>query len=718
MNFETIFSKSALEAAFHSINCNVGIDLKDKANFLANLSQNIESLRDDLLAQIYAPEPLLNVNLKTDSKIRHIGISTLKDKIVQKVLYDALNLHFDSIFSNRSYAYRRGKSTTKALNRASNYINEGYNIILKSDIKDFFECINQAKLIDLLRAHIKDTRLLELILLFVKNGSFKKLDYSAHELGIHQGDIISPFLSNLYLDSFDKFLEKENHHIRYGDDFVVFFKQISHAKLALNKIEQFLNNIDLKLNKEKTYIKHINEGFSFLGVEFKNRDKKIKESSLNKLLDKIANIPNERESFNQLLLTIKNHYFKVASKNDKIIILDSITRAISQIILQTRKHNLGKKNIKNLFANIKLELITDRENTLDSAFKLAQTKPSIETTARQKITKKANFYVRQFSSKQILCALNMGQNIGISKYSFVLKEFGKIIKKVPQSHIKRIIIGDKGIYISSNLIFTCAKNKIPIDFIDRRGNPYAQLLTYRSSFSQTAQNQSALLNTPAQLAIAREIIHSKLSNAANFIKLLARYHEGLDESINKIISAKNNLKKAKDIAELMGFEGLAASAYWQGISLVLSVPFIGRITLGARDVVNSSINYGYAILYGRIAHNLVRFGLNLSISFLHAQAGTKPTLVFDMIEEFRSFVVDRVIVSMFNKNEPLKIDKDGLTAESRMLIAKNINEKLQSYTTWHKQRIQIDNIIQTQASNLAKFVNGEIKSYKGFVGKF
>lgn len=97
----------------------------------------------------------------------------------------------------------------------------------------------------------------------------------------------------------------------------------------------------------------------------------------------------------------------------------------------------------------------------------------------------------------------------------------------------------------------------------------------------------------------------------------------------------------------------------------------------------------------------------------------KPTLTYDMIEEFRTFVVDRTIISMLNKDEPIKLGNDGLlTKSSRQLIAKNIKEKLGSYTMWKKESRKVENIIQTQSFNLAKVVKGEAKSYRAFIGKF
>lgn len=118
-------------------------------------------------------------------------------------------------------------------------------------------------------------------------------------------------------------------------------------------------------------------------------------------------------------------------------------------------------------------------------------------------------------------------------------------------------------------------------------------------------------------------------------------------------------------------------------------------------------------------HSLVHAGLSLSISFLHALDDKKPTLTFDMIEEFRTFIVDRTVIAMLNKDEPIKLGNDGLlTKPSRQLIAKNIKEKLGSYSMWKKESRKLENIIQTQCFNLAKTVNGESAKYRAFIGKY
>ena len=170
----------------------------------------------------------------------------------------------------------------------------------------------------------------------------------------------------------------------------------------------------------------------------------------------------------------------------------------------------------------------------------------------------------------------------------------------------------------------------------------------------------------------------------------------------------------------MGYEGEISTLYWQALGHILrdKVTFEGRKTKGAKDLVNASLNYGYALLYARVQNALLKAGLALHISFLHTMQEGKPTLVYDLIEEFRAFVVDRTIISMLNKNEPLKInDKGELHKESCKLIVKNVMERLGVYTKYKKSSKKVETIIQDQAYRLARHVRKEEK-YKPFIGKY
>jgi group II intron reverse transcriptase/maturase/CRISPR-associated endonuclease Cas1 len=733
-----IITYNNLLDAYNTINKNsIGLDEISFIEFEQNLHTNLKELANDILLGTYAPEPLKNIEIDkpNSNEKRPISISSIKDKIIQQLLYQQLNPFIDSILSDKSYAYRENKSTLKAINRVSNYINQKYHWIAKTDIDNFFDSIDHNILISKLQELIADNQLIKLLVLFLDIGSFKGYDYLQHNLGVHQGDILSPMLSNIYLDSMDKYLEQQNiAFVRYADDFVMLFKKEKEAKSTLANLKIYLKSLNLTLEESKTYITHINDGFTFLGITYKGKYKSIQNERFQKTISKLYKLSKKSIPFyqyitnlNSYLLALKNYYLKIIQNNQtqldmlKNALIDSISQKI--YLSRTSKEIKTKKEFRLLLEKIKLSILFTQDPKDIQELILAKgiEKYLANKTYNQdtKINKQKNKYSKKFALQSTLHINKKGVMLGISKNKFVLKEYGRVKTTYPLDKIKRIIFEGKGFSLSSNVIKKCAQNNISIDFIDNKYYPYASLITYNATTTHTIHKQAMLLNTPKQLYLAKAFIKSKAKNQLNYIKYLNKYHANLQDHIQTIQKHIPKIKKATSINQLMGIEGTISTIYWDAIRAILDIDFPRRITLGAKDIVNSSLNYAYAILYGKVQESLVLAGLSLNISFLHSLDKQKPTLTFDAIEQFRSFIVDRVIISMLNKDEPIKLDKKGLlTKKSRQLIAKNIYEKLGSYTNYKKESKKIENIIYQKAYELASYINQNSKSFKPFIGKY
>ncbi len=736
-----IFTHDNLKLAFEEISKNAsGLDEISYKEFKKEFSKNVTQLIETIITGAYTPEPLKKIEIdKPDSdEKRPIALSSIKDKLVQRTLYLHLNPYFDEQFSNKSYAYRKDKSTINAINRVSQFITEQNHHVLKADIDNFFETINHDKLLLILDKQISDKSITRLISLFLQTGGFQVFDYNDHIDGVHQGDIISPLLSNIYLDSMDKFLDEyEIPFVRYADDFVVLAPKKEQIITIKEKIEKFLDALDLKLGIEDTFVTRINDGFTFLGVQFEGKNRSVDNTRFQKSISKLYKLSKNKSGsekyiheINSYLFALKNYYLKIISKNSTQVahlqnaLIDSIAQKV--YLFKNNKTITTKKAFKIVLEKIEFGILFEAEAVEDKinliiakAYEHYLSNKSYKDS-KTKIDKKKNDYAKKFANDTTLHVSTPGLMLGISKHTFTLKEYGKVKKQFPLDQIKRIILEGKGYSLSSNVIKVAADNGITIDFIDRDGNQYASLITYKSTLSQVVHKQAMMLNTPIQFKIALEFIRGKAKNQINYLKYLDKYHRLLDQNIvkmqNTLVSCQTS---ATTVNELMGYEGSISALYWESLRLVISTPFEKRITFGAKDIVNSSLNYGYAMLYGKVQHSLVHAGLSLNISFLHSLDTKKPTLTYDMIEEFRTFVVDRTIISMLNKDEPIKLGNDGLlTKASRQLISKNIKEKLGSYTMWKKESIKVENIILTQCYALAKVVNGETPKYKAFIGKF
>lgn len=169
----------------------------------------------------------------------------------------------------------------------------------------------------------------------------------------------------------------------------------------------------------------------------------------------------------------------------------------------------------------------------------------------------------------------------------------------------------------------------------------------------------------------------------------------------------------------MGTEGTAGRIYWEGVKEIIGhkVEFFGREHRGATDEVNSLLNYGYGILYSQVWGAVINAGLEPFAGFLHVDRPGKPSLVLDMVEEFRQPVVDRSVIAFVNLGINIGM-KDGLLdADTRKNIGDKVMERLLSTESYQGKQYQIRSIIQMQARKLASFLRGE-GVYKAFSFKW
>ena len=235
-----------------------------------------EAYADKILAEIvsgsYTPAPNTAFYVKKKAGAdRLVEQPSLKDLIVQQYLLRTLSDVFDRIFEEESIGFRKGVSRQKAIEMVRSAIAEGYQYVIESDIEDFFPSVDLNHLGRLLDHYLPsgDSLIKGLILKTVQNGYILNGTLHQRIKGIAQGSPLSPLLANLYLDSFDEEVRRWSVKlIRYADDFVIMTRSKEEAEQVLSRTESFLSTIGLRIKKEKTAIRHIGEGFQFLGMKF------------------------------------------------------------------------------------------------------------------------------------------------------------------------------------------------------------------------------------------------------------------------------------------------------------------------------------------------------------------------------------------------------------------------------------------------------------------
>jgi CRISP-associated protein Cas1 len=242
-----------------------------------------------------------------------------------------------------------------------------------------------------------------------------------------------------------------------------------------------------------------------------------------------------------------------------------------------------------------------------------------------------------------------GFGVSVSKKSerLVVKRKGEIIFERPFFDVERVIFSTEGATISSSAIHECVKNGIPMEFISYSGRPYASLVSPNLGGTvKTRRAQLLAYDDFRGVELGKALATGKLKNSANNLKYYAKYRKGTDRAAYEFVYRR--VDKVEDlvraIAEIEGscvdeargallnVEGRGAALYWEGMKrLVPDLP--GRERRGARDLVNSLLNYGYGILYNRILSASTRAGLDPFAGYVHTDRPGKPSLVLDLIEE-------------------------------------------------------------------------------------
>jgi RNA-directed DNA polymerase len=290
---DKVYSRSNLRAAHARVAANrgaPGVDHVTTQAFGERRDENLAHLRSALREGAYRPQAIRRTYIPKpgSSEKRPLGIPTVRDRVAQTALKNVLEPIFERDFAEHSYGFRPGRGCKDALRRVDQLLRAGYVHVVDADLKSYFDTIAHERLMDLMGEKISDRRVLKLIASYLKQGILDELTYWEPEAGSPQGAVISPLLSNVYLDGLDRLMAKRGFEmVRYADDFVVLCRDKEAAEAALAVIKRWVQEAELTLHPEKTCIVRHEDGFDFLGYHFEPGRRGPRAKSLRKLEDTI-----------------------------------------------------------------------------------------------------------------------------------------------------------------------------------------------------------------------------------------------------------------------------------------------------------------------------------------------------------------------------------------------------------------------------------------------
>lgn len=264
-----------------------GVDHVSIDAFAKQLVPNLKRLTKTLRENIYQPQDVKRVWIpKPGSKEqRPLGIPTVRDRVVQTALRNVIEPIFEKDFAEHSYGFRPGRGCKDALRRVDQLMKQGYRYVVDADLKSYFDTIPHDQLMDRIEEKISDGRVLSLIEMFLQQSVLDDCQRWTPEMGSPQGAVISPLLSNIYLNPLDHLMVEQGFEmVRYADDFVILCQTAEEAGSALAVVEQWTTGNGLTLHPEKTRIVDVDaESFDFLGYSFFGEHRWPRKKSLQKL---------------------------------------------------------------------------------------------------------------------------------------------------------------------------------------------------------------------------------------------------------------------------------------------------------------------------------------------------------------------------------------------------------------------------------------------------
>lgn len=291
---DKVYKRENLLSAYREVAANKGapgVDHITVEDFGASLIRDVSKLEKQLRDGTYLPQAIKRVHIpKLGSKeTRPLGIPTVRDRVVQNALRHVLEPILERQFAEHSYGFRPKRGCKDALRRVDGLVKAGYKYTVDVDLKSYFDTIPHDLLIKELRKYVADNQVIGLVEKFLQAEIVDEKDRWVPQTGAPQGAIISPLLSNLYLNDLDHVMAGQGYQMtRYADDLVIQCRTREEAESALALVSDWVTERGLLLHPTKTKIVHVDEeGFEFLGYRFIKHRRFPRPKSLAKLKDTI-----------------------------------------------------------------------------------------------------------------------------------------------------------------------------------------------------------------------------------------------------------------------------------------------------------------------------------------------------------------------------------------------------------------------------------------------
>ncbi|MDX9716208.1 MAG: CRISPR-associated endonuclease Cas1 [Thauera sp.] len=683
-------SDKTLYSAWQRVQVNAGGPGADGVTieqFNDEIEVRLRRLRKQVIDGRYVPQPLRRVAMhRAGRRPRLLAIPSVRDRVLQTAVALVLGPALEKTFGNSSFGYRPGRCVTDAVEHVIAGRERGFHWAVDADIHAFFDHVPHAQLIERLSERISDPSLTPLITQWLATPVIEDGQPIKLETGIAQGSPLSPLLSNLYLDGFDRCIANPQQWlVRYADDFLILCKHYDAAEHALEQASRWLSDHGLEIAYDKTRITRFRDGFDFLGVHFE--------------ADRVWACDPEAEPW-VLPRRLRGRHVPASPT--------PAATATAPI----RKH-----------ASPSGVATPAAQRTPN---KPAQAKPSHTPSAAASPDVKNNPADRS----PLLRTLHLCEH-----GNYIHRRAGRLVVghgdedrlEVPMADLDQVSASAEGA-ISFGALRGMLEHGVGF-VLNGRGGPIGWLAGADLGHLELQRAQFKRIDQAGfRLDTARALVQGKITNSRVLLRRYLRLRADRDNgALDQLAALQRGLEHATGVDAVRGFEGQAAKVYFDALARLLAPnwSFESRNRRPPLDPVNALLSYGYAVLFQNTLTLIVRRGLNPCVGVLHGLRDGHASLASDLMEEFRPLVVDAVVLRMllggdfkphdFENGGPDLPCRIGHAAKRRFIQAleKKLDHPLTHPATG--QVVDFRRAIESQVALYADVLSGRVPRYQAFI---
>lgn len=585
MRVTTELPPEQLQAAWHLVQQGsqaAGVDGVSVDLFAGDAPHQLHTLHRQLQRDSYQAQPAKGFHLaKKSGGHRLIGIPTVRDRIVQRLLLQHLYPTLEARLSESAFAYRPGRSIYQAIARVMERYQYQPAWVVKADIQQFFDQLAWPVLlseVDQLAAAPSVQGWLEQQL---RAGVVVQGQWQRATKGVPQGSALSGALANLYLAGFDRrCLEAGIHLVRYGDDCVAVCASLLQASRTLALMADWLQEVYLDLHPDKTQVVPPDGEFIFLGHHFAQ---------------------------GQVLLP---PWRQAAADRPK-------PRA------KTRSKTGGRP-------------------------------PQVCSLVRQSFPSSPvpdHYWSDEMTTLYIS---EQGSYLRTQHQQFQVLHDRELRCAVPVNRVSHVVVFGC-CNVSHGAVSLALRRRIPILYLANNGRYFGRLQTDgHAQVDYLIEQVQKSQDSAFKLRQAQQMVQAKLKNSRTVLQRLNRRQTTptATEAIEKLAALIEQVPQIEALDVLLGWEGQGSALYFRAFATLLKgdFQFEKRTRRPPTDPINSLLSLGYTLLHQNIYSMVEAAGLHPHFGNLHLPQKNRPSLVCDLMEEFRAFAVDLLVAYLINSN--------------------------------------------------------------------